>query len=222
MNKLKQLEAKKLLKELEFIESDYDYKNELISEADNEFLNNVNRFLDSQPKLKEIFDKSINNKIDEMIKQKENEINEIKEVENKQDESDDEDKEKFENIDSIKDSEVENSEDIKSPKLKKLYREIAKVTHPDKVKDKKLNEYYLKATSMYDKSDLAGIYSICDELRIDYDIEEDDYGLIFSKIKQLKDRIGFIESTFAWKWFYADEREKELIVVTYIKMRLMN
>jgi len=60
MSKLKQLESKKLIKELEFIESDYNYKNELVSEADSEFIKSLNLFLERHPQLKEIFDRKIN------------------------------------------------------------------------------------------------------------------------------------------------------------------
>ena len=77
MSKLKRLETKKLLRELEYIESDYDYKNEVISEADGDFLNSVNAFLTSHPELKEMFDKKINDKIDQMIKKKEEDVKDI-------------------------------------------------------------------------------------------------------------------------------------------------
>ena len=41
MSKLKRLEVKKLLKELDFIESDFNYKNEIVFEADSEFIKSV-------------------------------------------------------------------------------------------------------------------------------------------------------------------------------------
>ena len=49
MNKLKILEVKKLLKELDYIESDFEYRSEVISEADSEFIQSVNDFLVSHP-----------------------------------------------------------------------------------------------------------------------------------------------------------------------------
>ena len=42
MSKLKRLEVKKLLKELDFIESDFNYKNEIVFESDSEFIKSVN------------------------------------------------------------------------------------------------------------------------------------------------------------------------------------
>lgn len=216
MNKLKKLEAKKLLKELEFFESDFEYKNEVISEADGEFLNSVNSFLNNHSQLKELYDKKINDKIDQMIKKKEDEINERESESMVDGNMDGEDKEiKEEQKDN------ENKEDIKSPKLKKLYRDIVKLTHPDKVKSEKLNALYIKATSFYDKNDLAGIYSICDEIGIEYEVDEEDNVLISDKINTLKQRISFMEQTFTWKWFYCkDQQERDNIILTYIRMQL--
>ena len=64
MSKLKQLEIKKLMKELDFVESDFTYKNEIVHEADSNFIKSVNDLLEQHPLLKDVFDKKINNKID--------------------------------------------------------------------------------------------------------------------------------------------------------------
>ena len=60
MSKLKRLEVKKLLKELDFIESDFNYKNEIVFEADSEFIKSVNDLLEKHPMLKEVIDKKNN------------------------------------------------------------------------------------------------------------------------------------------------------------------
>jgi hypothetical protein len=51
MSKLKQLEIKKLMKELDFIESDFTYKSEIVHEADNNFIKSVNELLEEHPLL---------------------------------------------------------------------------------------------------------------------------------------------------------------------------
>jgi hypothetical protein len=74
---------------------------------------------------------------------------------------------------------------------------------------------------MYDKSDLAGIYSICSELKIDYEIDEDDADNIISKIKYLRERIGFTESTITWVWHHSKtKQERDQIILYYIKMQI--
>lgn len=210
MSKLKQLEIKKLMKELDFINSDFNYKNEIIQEADNSFINSVNSLLEQHPLLKEVFDKKINNKIENIFQQKSEEIKEKIEIE--------------ENI-----NESFNFEDevvvrkVIDKKVRKLYREIVKVTHPDIVINKKLNELYLKATQFYNENDITGTYSICDELDIDYEPEDSDNQIISEKIISLKSRINFMESTLTWVWYHStDENEKEQMVLRYIKNQLDN
>jgi len=202
MSKLKKLESKKLLKELEYIESDFEYKTEIIGEADSDFMKTVNSFLSDHPDLKERFDKSINEKMEKMVKEKEDEVNTTED-----------------DVDEL--DELSDKTDSKSDKIKKLYRDIVKVTHPDKTSVKKLNDIYIKSTSYYDDNNLAGIYSVCNELEIEYDIDDDDNVFISDRIGLMKERIGFMESTFTWKWYNSSsDSEKQNILLSYIKAQL--
>jgi hypothetical protein len=116
---------------------------------------------------------------------------------------------------------VFNEVDPKEIKMRKLYRDIAKLTHPDKIASEKLNDLYLKSTKFYKNSDITGIYYICDELGITYEIDDRDNEMITDKINNLKNRISFMESTLTWRWYHSDnEKEKEQIVLSYIKMQL--
>ena len=60
MNRIKYLQTKKLLKELEWVESDYEWRNEIVCEADSEFINKINLFLEDHPDLKNIYDNKVN------------------------------------------------------------------------------------------------------------------------------------------------------------------
>jgi hypothetical protein len=216
MNKIKQLEIKKLLRELDFIESDFIYKNELVQEADNSFIRSVNDLLIKHPDLKDIFDKKINSKIENVFKKRQEIIKGITESDEKEISLD-------EFIDEIVEQTSFVEVEIEVSKIKKLYREIVKRTHPDKVSNKKLNELYLKSTFFYEANDIAGIYSICDELDLDYEVDEKDNKMIVDKINNLKSRITFMESTITWKWFHSeDEKEKEQLVLRYIENQLNN
>jgi predicted RNA-binding protein with RPS1 domain len=214
MSKIKLLQLKKLLKELEYIESDFEYRSELISEADNEFIKSINNFLDIHPDIKDIYDKKINEKIDQSIKknQESNPITEELEVT--------EDIEEDPIYESVMDNVVTDLVET-NVKLKKLYREIVKLTHPDKIKKQTLNDLYIKATQFYNFNDKIGIYRICSELNIDYDIDDDDEIFISERIDSLRKRITFLESTFTYKWFESEsEEEKNKIMVEYIKLRI--
>jgi hypothetical protein len=219
MEKIKSLQIKKILKELDYIQSDFEWRNEVVSEADGSFMQSINEFLEKNPQIKELYDKKVTEKIENSIKKK------IEEDEAENDGEDDANDEPIESEDEFEKEEkntedVENSKDI-SPKLKKLYREIVKLTHPDRVKKKKLNDLYIEATNYYNDDDKIGIYKICSELEIEYEIEVDDEIFIVDKIETLKKRIGFLESTFTWKWFNCkDEMEKNQIVINFIKLRI--
>jgi hypothetical protein len=203
MNRLQFLQTKKLFKELDYVESDFEYRNEIISEADSEFITEVNNFLDNHPELKEIYDEKIDNHIQKSILRNTEEVIELFDEE------------------ELEIDEIIPYEDPKLPKVKKLYREIVKLTHPDKVDKKSLNDLYLSATKYYDNNDKIGIYKICTELDIDYDLDDEDNQIIESKIEDLKRRIKFLESTFTWQWINTDgEKEKLEMMIQFIRMRL--
>ena len=212
MNKLKSLEIKKLLKELEFTESDFEYRNLAVSEADSLFINSISEFLNQHPELKKIYDDKITEKIN-------------KTIEKIQKKSNDETEKLDENVqDDISPTEEEQKDDedkTNISQIKKLYREIVKLTHPDKVKSNKHNELYIKSSKYYESGNKIGIYSICNELEIEYEIEEDDVVLISEQISNLKSKINFLESTFAWQWYNCeDEILKSQILLNFIKLKI--
>lgn len=215
MNKVKSLEFKKLFKELEFIESDFEYRNEIISEADAQFINSINQFLENHPELKEIYDNKVTEKINQSIKKTE-------ESEQKNDESTSDDSEISQaESEDVEEVEEENKDKKSISEIKKLYREIVKLTHPDKVKNKKLNEIYLKATNYYDDDNKIGIYAICNELSIEYEISTEDIQLIYEQIKKFQQKISFLESTYTWKWYNCEDGEqKNQILLNYIKLKI--
>jgi hypothetical protein len=207
MSRLQQLEIKRLLKELEFFESDFEYKNEIIFEADNNFIKCVNVFLEENTDVKKVFDERINKKIDDMLAAKAAKNLELAEVQ----ESESEDIE----------TEYDEQEKTDIQRIKKIYREIAKKTHPDKVDDKTLNNLYIKATSSYEKNDIIEIYAICDILGIVHEMSENDCVLIRAKIETMRQSIKFMESTYTWKWHHSDDdSEKNEIVINYIKTQI--
>jgi hypothetical protein len=220
MDKLKTLQVKKLIKELEFIESDYEYRSEIISEADSEFIKSINDFLLNHPDIKDVYDKKINEIIDKSI-QKNQEESKKEEEPKSDDESDEAKYDQEEQTDTYEDSKDVESKEYISPSLKKIYREIVKLTHPDRVKKKHLNELYIKATDFYNKNNKVGLYTICNELGIDYDLEENDENFISVRIDEIKQKIGFLESTFTWKWYNTkSDEERNQIMISYIKLRI--
>jgi hypothetical protein len=201
MNNLQKLESKRLLKELEFYESDYEYKSELVTHVETTFIQSVNEYLEEHPTLKDVFDEKINKRIEETINKK---ILASESIE----------QDVF-----IEDEEIDSKEE--NPKMRKLYREIVKQTHPDKIKNEKLNNLYIDAGKSYDNQDIFNIYSICDELGISYELDESENYILKDKIKYIQDKINFIQSTFTWHWYYTEEEiEKNNIIKEYVKKQI--
>jgi len=212
VNKLKSLEIKKLLKELEFTESDFEYRNLAVSEADSLFINSINDFLGQHPELKKIYDDKITEKINKTIEKIQKKSN---------DETEKLDENVQDDIPSIEEEHKNDEDKTNISQIKKLYREIVKLTHPDKVKSNKQNELYIKSSKYYESGNKIGIYSICNELDIEYEIEEDDVILISEQISSIKNKINFIESTFAWQWYNCeDEMLKSQILLNFIKLKI--
>jgi len=201
MGKLRTLQLKKLLKELEYIQLEFEYRQELISEVDYEFTQEIGDFLDKNPQIKEVYDQKNDTRIQNAIETKLSVSEEVTESE---------------------DEETESNRVLTSPKVKKLYREIVKITHPDTINKKSLNEIYLNATKFYSLNDKIAIYKICSELNIDYEMDEEDESEINNKIVDIKNKLYFLESTYAWKWHQSKtEQEKNQVMIDFIKMRIL-
>ena len=197
---LKKLEIKKLIKEFEYVKSDYEYKSEIIREADSQFLENVDIFVGKNVELKNIYKEKVDIKLKDKIEEK---------VEFNKDEY------------VINQDVNKNDKNDKNDKLKRLYYQIAKLTHPDKIDQERLNNLYLEASKCYEVNDIIGIYQICDDLFIKYDIEESDIEMIKDNIKLFKDRISFIENTFTWKWYNSGEDTKKEMILKYIRKQII-
>jgi hypothetical protein len=193
MHNIKKLEIKKLFKELDFLESDYEYRNEVINAVDGNFIEEVNLMLERNPELKTIYDEKY----------------EVETISTSED------------IIHIEDEEIILNRIESSPKIRKLYREIVKITHPDKVKNTSFNDTYIKATEYYDINYEMGIYKICTELNIDYDVEDNYNNEIKSKINEYKNKIDFLENTFTYQWYInEDVNIKNKLLLKFIENKL--
>jgi len=119
------------------------------------------------------------------------------------------------NTEEIDDEEDYTLDKDKKPEsMRKLYRRISKIAHPDKVESEFLNEYFKKASTAYSENNISELITIASFLNIDTsDINKDEI------IKELKGDIFtkqfFIantKSSIAWRWAHAKtEEEKEEI-----------
>jgi len=197
MSRLKSLEFQRLIKELQFIESDYIYQSEIIIEYNNVFLDSVETILDRYPELKSIYrDRNTNKFINSSNIEP--------------------------NIDDIEVDVLVIKPTIDSD-VKNIYRKIVKSTHPDKIKNLKLNELYLEATSAYEINDLVTLYKVSSELMIEFEWSESILEQVKDKILNYKSQISFLESTYTFKWLKSSSEDDKLkIILSFIENKLNN
>jgi len=193
---IRKLYIHRLIKELDFVKSDYDYKSELFVGANSEFIKDVNSFLENHPELKSLFEEKTNVSIIE------SESETLVQTEEFSDNSD---------VEKV----------TKDPKIKNLYRNIVKSTHPDKVNDLYLKELYIEATKAYDNNSLLSILTICDKLGIPYDLSEEEASLIKNEILSLNIKSQLLDNTYVFNWARCNTiEEKEIIILNYIKRQI--
>lgn len=98
-------------------------------------------------------------------------------------------------------------------KVKKLYRDIVKLTHPDKAKTDEHNDLYIAATIAMESYDIFELYNICSKLEISYTVDELDKPIIEMKVKTKKEELANIERSYVWLWYHASTEEEKLLYI---------
>jgi hypothetical protein len=112
----------------------------------------------------------------------------------------------------------ENVSNSTKNKIKKIYREIVKLTHPDKISSEKLLNLYHKATKFADQFNIIGLFQICLELNIEIELDMEDIDVLNFLIKQKRDELKKIDSSFIWLWVNSkSDEERDKIVEMFVK-----
>jgi phage regulator Rha-like protein len=193
MNNLKYLEIKRLIKELEFVETNFEYQSEILKITELDFNKSIYTFLRKFPELESIY------------KERKEELDSILNTGTALEDIITETKEEIESIDS--------------PQIKKLYRDIVKMTHPDIVNNFRLNEVYKEASEAYECSDIIKLYQISSELELNHELNDDIIQKINEKIKLLKIQTEMLNSTFTYRWIKSAQKDE--VVLDYIKSKII-
>ena len=103
-------------------------------------------------------------------------------------------------------------------RIKKVYREISKKTHPDRDVNGVYTEENLIATQAYEDNDIYTLYQVCDAVGIPYTVDEGDMVLIQKLIEGMRDELRMIEESYIWLWYIAvTEEMKKTLVENFIK-----
>lgn len=110
----------------------------------------------------------------------------------------------------IKDKPIE----ISNAKIKSLYREIAKKTHPDKLDSKENQlEIYQSAVEAKKTNKIDKIISIAKDLKIQTnDLKYSDISAIEKSIESTKEKITEIRNSYPFTWFFSNSKTREEIV----------
>lgn len=107
-------------------------------------------------------------------------------------------------------------------KIKKIYREIVKKTHPDKVNSEELNELYIKATEYYVTYDIFELYFISKTLNIKIKLSLDETNTLNQLIELKKTELKAIETSFIWLWLNTQNNdEKNILVHKFLKVHYL-
>jgi hypothetical protein len=179
MKKLKDLELKKLILELEMLDIEENYNNEFVSNYRPLFNEHLRKIAP------EFAEKPAEQPSESPEPQPESEPIVVDEAELK--------------------------------KIKKIYKEISKICHPDKTNIIELNELYIQAKLLYEKNDLLGLIKISNKLSLNFEIEDDDVIVLRRSLKDKKEKLMKIEGTFLWIWANANtDEEKEAVIKMYV------
>lgn len=103
-------------------------------------------------------------------------------------------------------------------RIKKIYRNIVKVTHPDRIDSEELKELYMEATEAYEAYNIFELCFISKKLNIKVKLSLEETKTLNELINSKKDEIKKIESSFIWLWLMApNENDKNELVDRFIE-----
>lgn len=208
---VRKLELKKLIQEYNFLLTDEEYKNEVINENKEDFLKEIH---EKKIELGLIENEPYKPEAKEKLEEEDSEKNEEIKEEEKEGEKEKKD-EKTKTSDEESDNEIKKKSKLK--KVKKVYREIVKKTHPDKTNSDEYIELYNKATEFYNKNELIELYFIAVELNIDVELEEEDINNISETIRNKRRELHNLEMSYLWLWYNAKTKEqKDKVVALFV------
>lgn len=185
---IRELENTKLIRELNYLRSEFEYKSNLVKIYNIDFNGWIDKILSMNEELRSLYD-------EKRLKSNDEKIN---------------------SQNSLEETESDNSN------LKGIYREIVKLTHPDKIKNDSFHKIYNEANLAFKEGSSVDMMLICDRLGLPYEISDNDRELIEDEISNLKDRISMLESNYAYQWkLVDDEKSKNKIALSYIKSMIL-
>jgi len=171
-----EIKKKSLVSKYKFLKSDLEWRNIIVEETRDSFINEVSK------------------KVEDMIGLMET-SNESK-------------------VHKKEDAPIQN---LNSKNVKKTYRDICKITHPD-IDTEGIHEDTFKLASLaYNSNNPMQLFEICDNLNIKYLITDEDLERVNAELEDIESQIKNISGTFIFKFNeIQDEKEKEKLIDLFI------
>lgn len=131
-------------------------------------------------------------------------------------------------LETMAEEDAKNKEPEKkdaNPLLKKLFRKIVVLCHPDKLTDDltilqraKIVEQYDLAVKAYDANNWAMLIMVAIKLEVDLGDEFMEHvDKIKEDAKKIEDNISQIQNSIAWQWYHAPDNQKDDMLNMYVK-----
>jgi hypothetical protein len=131
-------------------------------------------------------------------------------------------------LNSIKKQEKKNNSIENTPKPKpsklsqKIYRNLAKILHPDVSKVNDAESIFKTITDYYENDNLIGLISAYNEYKLDIlDIGDEEFIFLEQKIKEAEDKIKNYEQTLCWIWQKSEE-DKDMLKNKFYQLMGIN
>lgn len=200
-DKLKQLEVKKLLLEYSYLLTDEELKDEIIDEYQPQFMES---FLEKTSEIREEKEKPKHKKEEGDKENKEHKPQEKKPIKKK--------------------IEDELLSDETKKRLKTMFRDIMKKTHPDKVDSEELVHFYVLAKEAYEENNIVQLAFVAQQINVNIDFGDDEINFVKQLIKEKQDEVKGKETSWLWLWYKAEGQEElqEKIMNTYVNKKFPN
>ena len=109
-------------------------------------------------------------------------------------------------------------------RLKTMFREIMKKTHPDKVNSEDLVHFYVLAKEAYEENNIVQLAFVAQQINVDVDFGDEEIDFMKQLIKVKNDEVKGKETSWLWLWYKAEGQEEvqEKIMNTYVNKKFPN
>ena len=211
-----------LLGEYTGVRDEFSKKIDLINTNIPKFMSEVDRFLEDNPEIKNLFkqDEKITDNVDEISNEDEVMQNVVEDI-------------PYENspssgsiipVGQVEEVVIPTNDLEREKKLRTLYRKIVKITHPDKTLDQILHDLYIQATEYYNEKDLLSLFYLCYKLGISFSVDSVEVEELGQKTSDFKNKNKYLENNLTLIWLYSDKRERVILdyILSQISSRRMN